>query len=595
MIDSNNARIKRKRAVQSILGYLGKYRRRLVVGGICLVLTHALLLINPWILKLTIDELKTGITRERLLVLAGLFVAVTAVSGIFRFLMRRIIIGVSRKIELDIRGDFFSHLEAMSARFYNNHRTGDLMALATNDLNAVRALVGPGVMYSMNTAFVGGVAVSLMAVLSWKLTILSLLPMIFLTLVVYHSIKVIHRLFEIVQRRFGELNSTAQENLSGIRVVKAYAREDNELKKFRRTSLSYMQENMKLFKVQSLLHPLLAAVAGVGVLLILWVGGKDVIDGRLSLGSFVAFNGYLALLIWPMIAIGWVMNVTQRGLASMERVNAVLEVAADIKDEPAVVESHPAFQDDSIQFDNVSFTYESETGRKQVLEQMSFTINSGETVAVVGPTGSGKTTLVSLILRLIEPTEGEVRIGGIPIRRIPLEDLHRIMGLVPQDIFLFSDTIKENISFGVSGLSEEELVRFSQIACLEGEILSFPSQYDSFVGERGINLSGGQKQRLAIARALAKDPRVLILDDALSSVDTATEEKILASLRVLMKERTSILISHRISTVRLADRIFVLEAGKIIESGSHEELVKQNGVYTRMYRKQLIMSELEGG
>ena len=319
MIDSNNARIKRKRAVQSILGYLGKYRRRLVVGGICLVLTHALLLINPWILKLTIDELKTGITRERLLVLAGLFVAVTAVSGIFRFLMRRIIIGVSRKIELDIRGDFFSHLEAMSARFYNNHRTGDLMALATNDLNAVRALVGPGVMYSMNTAFVGGVAVALMAVLSWKLTILSLLPMIFLTLVVYHSIKVIHRLFEIVQRRFGELNSTAQENLSGIRVVKAYAREGNELKKFRRTSLSYMQENMKLFKVQSLLHPLLAAVAGVGVLLILWVGGKDVIDGRLSLGSFVAFNGYLALLIWPMIAIGWVMNVTQRGLASMER------------------------------------------------------------------------------------------------------------------------------------------------------------------------------------------------------------------------------------------------------------------------------------
>jgi ATP-binding cassette subfamily B multidrug efflux pump len=593
MSESEIARIKRKKAVQSIMGYLAKYRRRLVIGGICLVLTHSLLLITPWILKLTIDALKTGITRERLLLLACLFAGVTAVSGIFRFLMRRIIIGVSRKIELDIRGDFFSHLEAMSARFYNRHRTGDLMALATNDLNAVRALVGPGVMYSMNTAFVGGVAVTLMAVLSWKLTILSLLPMIFLTLVVYHSIKVIHRLFEAVQRRFGELNSAAQENLSGIRVVKAYARENSELEKFRQTSLKYVTENMKLFKVQSLLHPLLSTVAGIGVLLILGVGGKDVIDGRLSLGSFVAFNGYLALMIWPMIAIGWVMNITQRGLASMERVNAVLEVPADIQDEPEIVESSPALQDDSIQFDNVSFGYESEAGRKQVLDRLSFKINSGETVAVVGPTGSGKTTLVSLILRLIEPTEGEVRIGGMPIQRIPLEHLRRIMGLVPQDIFLFSDTIKENISFGVSGLDEDELGRLSRIACLEEEILSFPSKYSSFVGERGINLSGGQKQRLAIARALAMEPRVLILDDALSSVDTNTEEKILAELRGLMKKRTSILISHRISTVRLADRIFVLEAGRIIESGSHEEMVKRNGVYTQMYRKQQLESELK--
>jgi ATP-binding cassette subfamily B protein len=594
MPDTDNTRTRQKRAFNTVLGYLKRYRSRLIIGSVCLVLTQSLLLVNPWILKLTIDGLKTGITRDRLLLLAGLFVGVTIVSGVFRFLMRRIIIGVSRKIELDIRGDFFSHLEKLTARFYHRNRTGDLMALATNDLNAIRALVGPGVMYPMNTVVIGTIALVYMAKLSWTLTLLSLLPMVLLIVVVYNSMRIIHRLFETVQRRFGELNSTAQENLSGIRVVKAYAREDNELDRFRQTSLVYVQENMRLFKVQSLLHPLLNTVAGLGALLILWVGGRDVINGSMSLGSFVAFNGYLAHLIWPMIAIGWVMNITQRGLTSMGRVNAVLEAEADIKDDPILLASAPAVKDETIQFDNVSFTYESESGRKQVLDQMSFTVNSGETVALVGPTGSGKTTLVSLILRLIEPTEGEIRVGGVPLARIPLERLRQIIGLVPQDIFLFSDTIKENIAFGVSELSEDEIMRFSRIACLDGEIQSFPKTYGAFVGERGINLSGGQKQRLAIARALAKNPRVLILDDALSSVDTNTEEKILASLRELMRQRTSILISHRISTVRLADRIFVLEAGKIIESGSHDELVKRGGAYTQMFRKQQIVSELEG-
>ncbi len=596
MEKNNNSRIRRKRAVQTIINYLGKYRKRLLIGGVCLVFTHTLLLINPWLLKLTIDALKTGITRDRLLFFALLFVSVTIVSGMFRFLMRRIMIGVSRKIEFDIRGDFFSHLEALNLSFYNRHRTGDLMALATNDLNAVRALVGPGVMYSLNTIVVGAFAVSLMAVLSLKLTLVALLPMVLLTIAVYHSIKVIHRLFESVQKRFGDLNSRAQENLSGIRVVKAYAREAHELEQFRKASFTYVRENMKLFKVQSLLHPLLTTVAGLGVLFILGVGGKEVIDGHLTLGSFVAFNGYLAMLVWPMIAIGWVMNVTQRGLASMERINAVMEEKPDILElPPARAEERFADVGDySIRFENVSFSYDPASGRERVLKNVSFTIESGETVAIIGPTGAGKTTLISLILRLIDPVEGQVLLGGVPVRDIPLEKLRGIMGLVPQDIFLFSDTIRENISFGVPSMTEEQVRLMSRSAGIQEEIEAFPLQYESMIGERGINLSGGQKQRVAIARALAKNPFILILDDALSSVDTNTEERILSSLRSVMRERTSILISHRISTVQLADRIFVLDNGEITETGTHKELIENGGLYAQMHRKQLIVSELEG-
>ncbi|NIM20036.1 MAG: ATP-binding cassette domain-containing protein [Candidatus Latescibacteria bacterium] len=593
----NNSKIARAHATRTVFSYLRRYRKRLVIGGLCLVVTDMLLLINPWLLKLTIDALKTGITRNRLLFFALFFVVVTIVSGVFRFLMRRIMIGVSRRIEFDIRGDFFSHLETLNPYFYNRHHTGDLMALATNDLNAVRALVGPGVMYSLNTVVVGSLAIFLMLYLSVKLTIVSLLPMVLLTVAVYHSVKVIHGLFESVQKRFGELNSRAQENLSGIRVVKAYAREQSELNTFRITSLTYVQENMKLFKVQSLLHPLLATVAGLGALFILWLGGREVIDGRLTLGSFVAFNGYLAMMIWPMIALGWVMNVTQRGLASMERINAVMDEKPEIRDaSPEQIKRlPPPRRGHTISFENVSFSYDHPSDRKLVLKNVSFTIGEGETVAIIGPTGSGKTTLVSLILRLIEPTEGRILVGGIPIQQVPIEDLRRIMGVVPQDIFLFSDTIRENMSFGAPELSEKELREISRGASIEDEVEAFPEKYDSWIGERGINLSGGQKQRVAIARALAKNPDILILDDALSSVDTDTEERILVSLRSLMKERTSILISHRISTVRIADRILVLDDGELVEAGTHDELVKKRGLYANIYRKQLIMSELEGG
>jgi ATP-binding cassette subfamily B multidrug efflux pump len=588
------SRAKRRQAIGTIARYLMRYRGRLVVGGVCLVFTNVLLLVDPWILKLAIDGLKTGITRDRLMLLAGAFVAITVVSGVFRFFMRRVIIGVSRDIEFDMRGDFFAHLERLSPAFYNKNRTGDLMALASNDLNAVRSLVGPGVMYSMNTVVVTGFALALMLYLSWKLTVVALLPLVILSVGMYHSMRLIHLYFEKVQEKFGVLNSRAQENLSGIRVVRTYAREAHETKEFEDQSRVYLDANMKLYRIQSLLSPLLTSVAGLGALLILGYGGKQVIDGTITLGTFVAFSGYLAMLIWPMIALGWVMNIMERGLASMQRIEVVMNtkpVIVDVTERDEREALHPT--DRSIRFENVSFAYNPGSNRPPILKDLSFTIRDGETVAVVGPTGSGKTTLVSLILRLYEPQKGSVLVGGAPIERIPLSELRSLVGLIPQDIFLFSDTIAENVAFGVPSLERAELERLTDVAAIRGEIEGFPSKYETLLGERGINLSGGQKQRLAIARALAKDPAILILDDALSSVDTDTEEKILGSLRAEMKARTAILISHRISTVREADRILVLEGGRLVEEGTHEDLVARGGVYAEMFHKQQIMYDLE--
>jgi ATP-binding cassette subfamily B protein len=458
MTSAKDEKKKRRNAIRTVVRYLLRYRKRLAVGGVCLVAANILLLANPWILKLAIDELKTGITKERLLYLSLAFVTVTLVSGIFRFLMRRIIIGVSREIEFDMRGDFFAHLEKLTPVFYNKNQTGDLMALATNDLNAVRSLVGPGVMYSMNTVVVAGFALFLMIVLSWKLTVFALLPLVILSVGMYHSMKLIHRAFEKVQEKFGALNSRAQENLAGIRVVRTYAREDHEIGEFDTQSQVYLKANMKLYKIQSLLSPLLTSVAGLGALFILGYGGKQVIDGTITLGTFVAFSGYMAMLIWPMVALGWVMNMVERGLASMQRINVVMETEPAVRDvlqakpaaegflpkeppstdQPDARESTPLHpRDRSIEFENVTFAYDATSGRAPILKDLSFTVRDGETVAVVGPTGSGKSTLVSLILRLYEPQSGRVRVGGVPVEKIPLSELRSLIGLIPQDIFLF--------------------------------------------------------------------------------------------------------------------------------------------------------------
>jgi ATP-binding cassette subfamily B multidrug efflux pump len=588
MSHGDSAKEKRRRAMRVVVGYLARYRRGLFVGAACLILTDALLLVNPWILKEGIDALGTGTTRARLINYAVVLVAVTVVSGVFRFLMRRVMIGISREIELDMRTDFFAHLQRLSPAFYNRHRTGDLMALATNDLNAVRTLVGPGVMYSLNTVVVSGLAITLMLVLSWKLTLAALVPMVVLTGIVYRSVKVIHRLFERVQQKFAAINSRAQENLSGIRVVKAYSREKHEVEEFTELSRSYVDDNMKLARVQSFLEPLLSTVAGFGALFLLGMGGKLVIDHEITLGTFVAFNGYLAMLVWPTIALGWVMNILQRGLASMERMNEVLETQPEI-----VSADSPCASTDgcAIEFENVSFAYTA--GGPLVLRNIDLRIEDGETVAIVGPTGAGKSTLISLVLRFYDPVEGVVRVGGCSVKNIPLEDLRSMVGLVPQDIFLFSDTIRENIAFGAPELGDPVLQVVSDTASIHEEIRSFPQGFQSMIGERGINLSGGQKQRVAIARALAKDPRILILDDALSSVDTNTEERILTSMRADLRKRTSIMISHRISTAREANRIIVLADGSIAEQGTHDELVARGGIYAEMYRKQMIMVALE--
>ncbi len=583
---------KRRRAVRSVFRYLGRYRGRLVLGATSLVIADLLILANPWILKTTIDALARGITKRELATYAGLLVAITAVGGVFRFLMRRIMIGVSRRIEVDMRGDFFRHLQILNPAFYHRHRTGELMALATNDLNAVRTLVGPAVMYSMNTLVIGSLSITLMAILSWKLTIAALLPMIVLTVAVYFSVRIIHRLFEQVQSKFADINARAQENLAGIRVVKTYAREPYEIEEFGAASRLYVDANLKLFKVQSMLHPLLGTVAGLGVLAILLFGGRQVIAGEITLGTFVAFNGYLAMLMWPVIALGWVMNMTEQGLASMQRMNDILAEEPEITDERAAAEPGP--RDSSIRFENVSFSYGATSERGDILQDISFDVKDGETVAIVGPTGSGKTTVIALLLRLYDATRGRVMVGGRDVREIPLHELRGMVGLVPQDIFLFSESIRDNIAFGVKELPDPVLQEVTQTASIYEEVNEFPHRFESMIGERGINLSGGQKQRVAIARALAKRPRILVLDDALSSVDATTEEAILQSLRSELENRTAILISHRISTARQADRVIVLDDGRIAEQGTHEALIALGGLYADMHHKQMLMVALEG-
>jgi ATP-binding cassette subfamily B protein len=566
-----------------------RYRKGLALGIGALLMKDALLAALPLVIKNGIDSLMGGFRLSLVLQFAGLLIGLAAFKGLFQYWMRVIIIGISRDIEFDLRNDLFHHLVALSQDFYGRYRTGDIMARSTNDLNAVRMMLGPGIMYWTETSVTLILSVAVMLHTDVHLTLMALAPAPLVSIAVIVFGRRIHARFEHIQKMFSDISSRVQENLAGVRVVRAYAQEEAEVAEFERLNLDYVRENIGLARIQGLFMPLLQALIGFTFLLVLWTGGRQLLQGRISMGAFVMFNTYMGMLIWPMIAFGWVVNLMQRGTASLDRINQILDERPSIASPagpPAMASEHSA----EIRFRDVFMTF---SQRRDALAGVDLTIAAGETVAVVGHTGSGKTTLVNLVPRLVDPTSGTVEVGGVDVRRYDPEELRHQIGFIPQETFLFSATLAENIAWGVANTSPDEIRRAAEVAGLASDIESFPKGLDTMIGERGLTLSGGQKQRAAIARAILRKPRILILDDALSSVDTLTEEKILNGLASVMRERTTILISHRVSTVRNANRIIVLDHGSVVEVGTHEELQRRGGYYAELYQKQLLEEELE--
>jgi ATP-binding cassette, subfamily B, multidrug efflux pump len=574
-------------SLRTVRGYLWRYRGGLALGLGALVLKDVAGAVQPLVIRAAIDTLSHAFGIGRLLRYAGFLVGLAAVKGLFQYWMRVIIIGISRDIEYDLRNDLFRHLVELSPDYYGRVRTGDIMARATNDLNAVRMMLGPGIMYWAETSLTFLLAIVVMVTVDWRLAVLAILPAPLVSLAVIFFGRAIHARFERIQAMFSDISSRVQENLAGVRMVRAFVQEEAELGHFEKLNRAYTAENIRLVRISGVFQPLLEALIGLTFLAVLWYGGGQVLTGRISLGSFVMFNTYMGILVWPMIALGWVVNLMQRGGASLERINQIFEEKATIAApaNPVALERVRG----EIEFRNATVSYPS--GR--ALDNVSLKIAAGATVAVVGHTGSGKSTLVSLVPRLMDPTEGSVLLDGIDLRDLSPAELRRHIGFVPQETFLFSATIAGNIAFGVESATHEEIRRAAELAGLAGDIESFPNGYETMVGERGITLSGGQKQRTAIARAILRNPRILILDDALSSVDTLTEERILEALEGAMRGRTVILISHRVSTVRQADLIVVLEHGQIVERGTHAELVTAGGYYADLSRKQTLEEELE--
>lgn len=658
-----------------LLGYVERYRGAFIRGLLCSIATTLITLASPVVLQYAIDDLTTAVTQGKLLTYGGLLLAIGLVGGLFRFWTRSILIGASRDIEYDMRNDFFAHLQTMPLAYYQANRTGDLMSRATNDLNAVRMMIGPSVMYTSNTALTFVAALAMMLAIDVRLTLMSLIPLPFVSISVNYFGKAIHRKFEQIQAQLSEVSAVAQEALSGVRVVRAYRQENHEIARFEQANREYLRRNRTLIAIQGFFFPTMSFFLGLGSMMVLWLGSRAVITGRITLGQFVAFFAYLTMLSWPMIAFGWVTNMMQRGMASWKRMLEVLETVPAIRDgdgqgqegragqarhagqaghggwdgrEGRDGQARPAGRAGSdakgsretlervgvrgdIEFRHLTFAF----GETTILHDISLHIAAGQTTAIVGETGSGKSTLIGLIARLHEPPAGSVLVDGRDVREWPLAELRGAIGFVPQEPFLFSDTIGDNVAFGLDGRAAaalggpaghaehatqagraageagnpagrvrqgqaghadaERRARVEQAAAtarLDKDLADFPKGYDTMVGERGITLSGGQKQRSALARAIAVDPRILVLDDALSAVDTYTEEEILSRLRGVMRQRTSIIVSHRISTVRDADQIVVLNGGRIVERGSHDELIAHGGFYAELYQKQLLEEEL---
>jgi ATP-binding cassette, subfamily B, multidrug efflux pump len=600
--------------LRPLLPYVKRYRWSYVGGTVCVFLTNGIWILFPLVLGHAADDLKSGVTSRKLMVYAGLLLAIAATKGIFQFLTRWIVIGISRDIEFDLRNDLFEHLERLSYSYYQRHRTGDIMARATNDLSAVRNLLGPAIMYTANTLVLTTGALAFMISISPRLTIETFLPLPIASILIQYFGRQIHDRFERIQAMFSDISARAQENFSGARLIRAYVQEEAEIRTFEADNQEYIRRSLGLVRLMGMLWPTLEFMLGCAVVLVLWLGGREVISGlatvplvsnlgaflgtagpavrttlqlsgSMSVGDFFSFSTYMMQLTWPIIALGYVINLFQRGTASLGRLNEIMLEQPEIED---AADAEYRKIEGEIEFRGLNFAYDG----KSVLHDVNLRIPAGSSLAIVGPTGSGKTTLVDLIPRIYDAEPGTVLIDGRPVREYPLASLRRNIGFVPQETFLFSDRIRENIALGVDSATETEIRNAAQAANIAVDIEAFPEGYETLVGERGITLSGGQKQRTAIARALIRNPRILILDDALSSVDTQTEDKILNHLRDVMQGRTTIFISHRVSTVRNADRIAVLHGGRIVELGTHDDLIALNGYYSDLYNKQLLEEEL---
>jgi len=573
-----------------LVPYLKRYRTSYLQGAVCVLIMNGAWALIPPIVGRAIDDMrKTGVSLTRIGMLALVLLAISGTKALFQYLIRWIVIGVSREIEFDLRNDLFTHLETLSHSFYQRTRTGDIMARATNDLNAVRMLLGPGFMYTANTIIFTAFALGFMLHISHRLTFYAFLPLPLVSIVIQYFGRRIHERFERIQAMFSEISARAQENFSGVRIIRAYVQEQAEIKGFEQANREYIARSLTLVRLMGMLWPTLETMLGLAIVLVLWLGGREVLGGRISVGEFTAFNTFMVQLTWPIIALGWVINIFQRGTASLGRIHELMKEQPEIADRPHAIEGAAARElEGEIEFRHLNFAYNGAA----VLSDINLRIPAGTSLAIVGPTGSGKTTLVSLVPRIYDAAPGSVLIDGRPVADYPLAALRRNIGFVPQETFLFSETLRENIAFGREEASDREVRWAAEAANIAGEIESFPDQYSTMVGERGITLSGGQKQRTAIARALIRNPRILVLDDALSSVDTQTEDKILNHLREVMKGRTTIFISHRVSTVRNADRIAVLDRGRVVEMGTHEELLSRDGYYSDLYNKQLLEEEL---